>query len=149
AGVARRFQFKGSVDGATVVDDYAHLPTEIRAALSAARDAGYERVVAVFQPHRYSRTEALWRDFAGAFDDADVVVLTDVFPAGEDPRPGVSGRLVLQAVLDAGPTPRVLYVPKRADVARYLRAFVRDGDVVLTLGAGDVNAVADDLVGGA
>jgi UDP-N-acetylmuramate--alanine ligase len=144
AGVARRFQFHGEVDGVTLVDDYAHLPGEVRATLAAAREGGWSRVVAVFQPHRYSRTARLWRDFGEAFDDADVVVLTDVYGAGEPPRPGVSGRLVLQAVCEARPGRRILYLPRRADLLERLPALVRPGDLVLTLGAGDVTSLADE-----
>ena len=92
-GVARRFQFRGERDGVTYVDDYAHLPSDVDAMIRAAREGGWERVVAVFQPHRYTRTAALWRDFADAFAGADALVLTDVYPAGEQPQPGVSGRL--------------------------------------------------------
>jgi UDP-N-acetylmuramate--alanine ligase len=143
-GVARRFERRGDVDGVTLVDDYAHLPTELRAALATAREGGWRRVVAVFQPHRYSRTEALWQDFGDAFDDADVVVLTDVYAAGEPPRPGVSGRLVLQAVLDQRPHALVAYVSHRADLAAHVRGLARPGDVVLSLGAGDVTALADE-----
>ena len=90
-GVARRFQFRGERDGVTFVDDYAHLPSEVDAMIRAAREGGWERVVAVFQPHRYTRTAALWRDFADAFVGADALVLTDVYSAGEQPQPGVSG----------------------------------------------------------
>ena len=90
-GVARRFQFRGEIDGVTLVDDYAHLPTEVSAMLRAAREGGWRRVIAVFQPHRYSRTERLWQDFADAFVDADTVILTDVYSAGETPGPGCRG----------------------------------------------------------
>lgn len=138
AGVARRFQFHGEVGGVTLVDDYAHLPGEVVAALAAAREGGWRSIVAVFQPHRYSRTAELWRDFAGAFVDADALVLTDVYPAGEAPRPGVSGRLVLQAVLDAHPQSRVAYAPRRSDVLAMVKRIARPGDLVLTLGAGDL-----------
>jgi UDP-N-acetylmuramate--alanine ligase len=147
-GVSRRFEFRGSVGGVTVVDDYAHLPSEVAAAVSAARDGGWDRVLVVFQPHRFSRTEALWRAFGPAFDEADVVVLTDVYPAGEAPRPGVSGRLVLRAVCEDGHPGRVLYVPRRAEIAHHVHNLARPGDVVLTLGAGDVTAVADELLAG-
>ena len=85
-GAARRFERRGTVAGVEFVDDYAHLPTEVRAALAAGRSGGWSRVVAVFQPHRYSRTEALWEEFATAFDDADVLVLTEIYPAGEAPQ---------------------------------------------------------------
>jgi len=146
-GVARRFEFRGDLDGVTLVDDYAHLPSEVRAALRTARDGGWSRVIAVFQPHRYSRTANLWRDFADAFTDADVLVLTDVYASGESPRPGVSGRLVLQAVLDAHPDADVVYLPRRADVVAHTPRFARPGDVLLTLGAGDLTTVPDVWLG--
>jgi len=143
-GVARRFQFRGERDGVTYVDDYAHLPSDVDAMIHAAREGGWGRVVAVFQPHRYTRTEALWRDFADSFVGADTLVLTDVYAAGEQPRPGVSGRLVLQAVLDAHPEQHVVYLPHRADLVRYVPALARTGDVVLTLGAGDLTTAPDE-----
>jgi UDP-N-acetylmuramate--alanine ligase len=146
AGVARRFQFHGEVDGVSLVDDYAHLPGEVRATLAAAREGGWSRVIAVFQPHRYSRTARLWRDFGDAFDDADLVVLTDVYAAGEPPQPGVSGRLVLQAVCEARPHSRVLYLPKRSDLLARLPALARSGDLVVTLGAGDVTSLPDEWI---
>ncbi len=114
AGVARRFEFRGYVNGVTFVDDYAHLPTEVRAALATGRNGGWGRVVAVFQPHRYSRTAALWPEFGPAFGDADVVVVTDVYGAGEAPVPGVSGQLVAEAIGRSFPEMPVTYVPSRA-----------------------------------
>ena len=143
-GVARRFQFRGERDGVTYVDDYAHLPSDVDAMIRAAREGGWERVVAVFQPHRYTRTAALWRDFADAFAGADALVLTDVYPAGEQPQPGVSGRLVLQAVLDAHPEQAVTYLPRRADLVAHVPRLARPGDVVLTLGAGDLTTAPDE-----
>ena len=98
AGVTRRFEFRGEAHGVTFVDDYAHLPTEVRAALATARTGGWSRIVAVFQPHRFSRTAALASHSARAFADADVLVVTDIYSAGEPPVPGVSGRLVADAV---------------------------------------------------
>ncbi|MBW3668127.1 MAG: UDP-N-acetylmuramate--L-alanine ligase [Actinobacteria bacterium] len=145
-GVARRFQFRGEREGVTFVDDYAHLPTEVRAALAAARDGGWRRVVALFQPHRFSRTAALWQDFADAFVDADVLVVTDVYASGEAPRPGVSGKLIVNAVLDAHPYQRAAYLPTRGDLAPYLRRELRPGDVCLTLGAGDLTSLPDELL---
>ena len=115
-GVARRFERRGELDGVTFVDDYAHLPGEVAAAIATARRGGWRRVIAVFQPHRYTRTATLWRDFAGAFDEADAVVLTDVYPAGETPIAGVSGRLVVHAVVDASPGLPVTYLPRHADL---------------------------------
>jgi UDP-N-acetylmuramate--alanine ligase len=143
-GVARRFQFRGEVDGVTLVDDYAHIPGEIAAMVRAAREGGWDRVIVVFQPHRYTRTARLWRDFADAFTGADLVVLTDVYAANETPQPGVSGRLILGAVLEAHPALPVVYLPRRADVVQHVLHLVRPGDVVLTLGAGDLTTVPDE-----
>ncbi|MCA1843656.1 MAG: UDP-N-acetylmuramate--L-alanine ligase, partial [Actinobacteria bacterium] len=149
AGVARRFQMRGSAGGVTYIDDYAHLPGEVRAALDAAGDGGWRRVVCVFQPHRYSRTAALWPDFADVFAGADLLVVTDVYGAGEEPRPGVSGKLIVQAVLDAHPFRAVAWLPRRAELVSYLRGVLRPGDVCLTLGAGDLTSVPGDLLAGA
>jgi UDP-N-acetylmuramate--alanine ligase len=146
AGVARRFQFRGEVGGTTFVDSYDHLPTEVAAALAAARDGGWRRIVCVFQPHRYSRTETLWPTFGDCFGDADVLVITDVYPAGEAPRPGVTGKLVVNAVLDAHPWRRLAYLPERRDLVAFLRGELRPGDLCLTLGAGDLTALPDELM---
>ncbi|HSO94452.1 MAG TPA: UDP-N-acetylmuramate--L-alanine ligase [Acidimicrobiia bacterium] len=143
-GVARRFQFRGEVDGVTLIDDYAHLPTEVAATLRAAQEGGWGHVIAVFQPHRYTRTARLWRDFADAFVDADRLVLTDVYAAGESPQPGVSGRLVLRAVLDAHPAQPLTYLPRRDDIVAHALELARPGDVLLTLGAGDLTTVPDE-----
>ena len=146
-GVARRFERRGELDGVTFVDDYAHLPGEVAAAIATARRGGWRRVVAVFQPHRYTRTASLWRDFAGVFDEADAVVLTDVYAAGEIPIAGVSGRLVVHAVVDASPGLPVTYLPRHADLLDVPRRFARPGDVVLTLGAGDLTTMPDTWLG--
>jgi len=145
AGVARRFEHRGEVGGITFIDDYAHLPTEVAAALAAARSGGWDRIVCVFQPHRYSRTAALWPEFAGAFRDADVLAVTDIYAAGEAPRPGVSGQLVAHAVLDAHPWRRLAYLPRRTDVVAYLGQELRRGDLCLTLGAGDLTSLPDEV----
>jgi UDP-N-acetylmuramate--alanine ligase len=145
-GVSRRFELRGSAGGVHVVDDYAHLPTEVRAALAAARSGGWGRVVAVFQPHRYSRTEALWADFAGAFHDADVLVLTEIYPAGEAPRPGVTGRLLVDAVRAADPDGQVVWQPSLDAVTGYLLDELRPGDLCIGLGAGDITTLADRLL---
>jgi UDP-N-acetylmuramate--alanine ligase len=144
-GVARRFEFRGETAGVTFVDDYAHLPTEIAAAIAAARAGDWSRIVCVFQPHRYSRTESLWSTFADAFEGADVIAITDVYPSGERPRPGVTGKLVVNAVLDAHPWHRVAYLPHRADLLAYLRTELRSGDLCLTLGAGDLTSLPDEV----
>jgi UDP-N-acetylmuramate--alanine ligase len=145
-GVARRFEHRGEAKGVTVIDDYAHLPTEVAAALAAAATGQWRRVVAVFQPHRYSRTEALWMDFAHAFRDADLLAVTDVYAAGEAPRPGVSGKLVVDAVLDADPWALVAWLPRLDDVLIWLRGVLRPGDLCLTLGAGDLTALAPRIL---
>jgi UDP-N-acetylmuramate--alanine ligase len=145
-GVARRYEFRGEVADITFVDDYAHIPGEITAALHTARQGEFDRVVSVFQPHRYSRTATLWPAFADAFVDADVVVLTDVYAGGEAPRPGVSGELIVHAVLDEHPRTRVVYLPRRADLIGFLAAELRAGDVCLTLGAGDITTLSTELM---
>ena len=147
-GVARRFEFRGEAGGVVFVDDYAHLPTEVAAAVQAARDGDWERVVCVFQPHRYSRTAALWQDFADSFTAADQLVITDVYSAGETPRPGVSGKLLVDAVLDAHPRANVAYMPRLDDVLIWLAARLAPGDLCLTLGAGDLTAVPDAVIAG-
>ena len=143
-GVRRRFEPRGSARGAAFVDDYAHHPTEISATLGAARSVEPARLVAVFQPHRYTRTEVLWRELGRSLTDADLIVVTDVYGAGEMPVPGVTGKLLVEALLERAPRARVVYLPSRADVAPFLAGEVREGDLVLTLGAGDVTMVADE-----
>lgn len=144
-GVARRFESRGERDGISFIDDYAHLPTEVAAAIEAAESGPWRRVVCAFQPHRYSRTEALWQDFADAFEGVDVLALTDVYGAGEQPRPGVSGKLLVDAVLDAHPWHRVAYLPRREDLVRWMVAELRPGDLCLSLGAGDITSLAADV----
>jgi UDP-N-acetylmuramate--alanine ligase len=147
--VARRFEFRGELGGVTYVDDYAHLPTEVAAALAAAGNGSWGRVVAVFQPHRYSRTAEVGEAFGGAFDDADVIVVTDVYGAGEAPVPGVSGRLVADAVRRARPDVEFHYVPSRTDLVAEVGALLRPGDLCLTLGAGDLTSLPDELIAAA
>jgi UDP-N-acetylmuramate--alanine ligase len=143
AGVARRFQYRGERDGVVYVDDYAHLPTEVAAAIDAARESFAGRIIVVFQPHRYSRTAALGTSFADAFTGADAVVITDVYGAGEQPIIGVSGRVVADAVRAAHPELDVTYVDRRSDLLGWPAEHARQGDVVLTLGAGDLTSMPD------
>ncbi len=145
-GVQRRFQLRGSVEGVTVIDDYAHHPTEIRATLEAAREQGWARVVAVFQPHRYSRTQHLGRELGAALATADLAVVTDVYGAGEQPVPGVAGKMVVDGLLTARPRARVAYLPKRGEVAGFVAGRVEPGDLVLTIGAGDITMLADEVL---
>jgi UDP-N-acetylmuramate--alanine ligase len=146
AGVARRFQFRGEAAGVTVVDDYAHNPGKVAAVLAAARAGGWRRVVCVFQPQRYTRTATLWREFGPAFADADVLVLTEVYPANEAPIPGVTGKLLVRSTLEASPWKRVAWLPTKADVVSYLGAELRPGDLCLLCGAGDLTSWAPDVL---
>jgi UDP-N-acetylmuramate--alanine ligase len=144
-GVRRRFEYRGVVHGAEFFDDYAHHPTEVAATLSSAVD-GHGRIVAVFQPHRYTRTRALWRPLGESLRRADLVVVTEVYGAGEEPLPGVTGKLVVDGLTEASPTKRVLYLPRRPDVVQFLLAEIRPGDLVLTLGAGDVTTLTEEVM---
>jgi UDP-N-acetylmuramate--alanine ligase len=145
-GVERRLQLRGRAGGVLLIDDYAHHPTEVRATLAAARPGPFRRLVAVFQPHRYTRTAAFAADFGTAFAGADVVVITDVYGAGEQPVPGVTGKLVADAVCRALPGRPVAYLPHREELVDYLSGALRPGDAVITLGAGDVSTLADELL---
>jgi len=152
AGTGRRFEARGHTpSGATVFDDYAHHPTEVRATLEAARTFGARRVVACFQPHLFSRTRELARDFGRALSLADVVVVVDVYPSREQAEdfPGVSGLLVAAATADAAGGRPVWWLPSIDQAEAMLRAEAREGDLVLTLGAGDVDRLAARLVAGA
>lgn len=144
-GVERRFQIRGTTAGVTVIDDYAHHPTEVRSVLSAARSGAWSRVLAVFQPHRYSRA-VFFDDFGDAFHDADVIVVTDVYGAGEEPIPGVTGKLVADAVCEHLPGRLVAYLPHRDELIGYLCHTARPGDALLTLGAGDVTSIGEELL---
>ncbi len=146
-GVARRFQYRGERAGVTFIDDYAHLPTEVGFAIAAARQGPWRRVVVVFQPHRYTRTASIGTQFADSFTDADALVLTDVYPAGETPIPGVSGQVILRAVLDRHPALPVAYLPRHADLVAVPARYARAGDLVLTLGAGDLTTMPDVWLG--
>ena len=143
AGVRRRFEVRSRIAGVTVVDDYAHHPTEIAATISAGVNGNWDRVWAVFQPHRYTRTADLAHAFGGPLAAATKVIVTDVYSAGEPPIPGVSGKLVAESVQAAGGD--VDYIPELRDVTAVLEPQLRDGDVVLLLGAGDVNTLAYPL----
>lgn len=146
SGIQRRFEIKGEIEGVMVVDDYGHHPTEIRATLRAARQGWPEkRLIVAFQPHRYSRTQALLREFTEAFDEADFLVLTRVYPAGETPLPGVEADLIYQGILRRGHPP-VLYVEKKEEVPRLLQQLKQPGDLILTLGAGDIWKVGEALL---
>jgi UDP-N-acetylmuramate--alanine ligase len=145
-GVGRRFERRGSAAGIDLVDDYAHLPTEVEAALAAARSLDRAKVVAVFQPHRYSRTEQLWSTFANSFGDADVLVVTGIYSSGEAPRPGVTGHLIVDAVTASNPDADVRYVESLDDLVDALDEELARGDLCITLGAGDLTTVPDRVL---
>jgi UDP-N-acetylmuramate--alanine ligase len=147
-GVARRFDVRGHDGGATFVDDYAHLPTEIDAVLRAARDSGdgWRRTIAVFQPNRYNRMAEMWQEYAGAFEAADLVVLTEIYSSGTQPIPGVTGKLVVNAVLDADPKTRVVWLPRRDDLVAYLAGEAGEGDVCISMGCGDIASLPDEVL---
>jgi UDP-N-acetylmuramate--alanine ligase len=146
AGVRRRFELRGSVAGATIVDDYAHNPAKVAAVIDAARTYAPARVVVCFQPHLYSRTAASAFAFGGALAGADEVVVTEIYAARERPVAGVTAKLVVDAVSERRPGMPLAYMPQLDDAAGYLRARMRDGDLVLTVGAGDVRLVGDALL---
>ena len=143
-GVQRRFTVRGEARGITVVDDYGHHPAEVRATLRGAREAFGRRLLCLFQPHRYTRTRDLLAEFTTSFNDADVLLLTDVYAASEDPIPGISGAALAEAVQACGHKD-VAYVP-RAGLAAAAAARARAGDIVLTLGAGDVTQAGPQLL---
>jgi UDP-N-acetylmuramate--alanine ligase len=141
-GVGRRFDHRGTANDVDVYDDYAHHPAEVAATIRAARELGRGRVLVLFQPHLFSRTLHLAREFGAALACADAVAIADVYPAREQPLDGVSGKLIVDAVADARPGARVAWSPDAEFGARWLAALARRGDVVLTVGAGDVDACA-------
>jgi len=144
-GVARRFEQRGRIAGVVFVDDYAHLPTEVAVTVRAAGSGTWNRLIAVYQPHRYSRTEKLWNGFAEVFNGVDILYVTDVYPAGEAPRAGVSGRLIVDAVRDAHPEQDIRYVVRREELVEQLAAELGNGDLCLTMGAGDLTSVPDEV----
>jgi UDP-N-acetylmuramate--alanine ligase len=136
-GVDRRFQLRGKAAGVSVIDDYGHHPTEIRATLAAARQCGFRKIHVIFQPHRYTRTQDLMDDFATAFADADTLVVLDIYPASEKPIEGVTGEALVRRIQNAGKDAH--YAPNFGDAAEAAAATAQPGDMILTLGAGSVS----------
>jgi UDP-N-acetylmuramate--alanine ligase len=145
SGISRRFEIKGEAAGRIVIDDYAHHPEEVKATLAAARAAFKRRIVAVFQPHRYTRMRDLFDAFLTAFDDADMLCLMDIYAAGEDAIPEVTSHRLYEAILQRGHL-NVRYLGALAEAERKLAEMTVPGDVVLTLGAGDIYALGDQLL---
>jgi UDP-N-acetylmuramate--alanine ligase len=144
-GVDRRFQLRGRAGGVTVIDDYGHHPTEIRATLAAARQCGFRRIHVIFQPHRYTRTEALLEEFGGAFGDADSVFVLDIYAASEAPIDGINGALVAARIGQSGRRP-ASYLGSFAEAATAAVAIAQPGDLVLTLGAGNISQIGPQVL---
>jgi UDP-N-acetylmuramate--alanine ligase len=144
AGVGRRFEVKGVVNNITLIDDYGHHPAEIRATLEAARGCNFSRILVLFQPHRYTRTKHLWDDFCSAFNQADMVVLMDIYAASEPPIPGITGQALADAIRAAGHKNVVFHSSMQQGIEELLRA-ARPGDAILTIGAGNVSRAPGEL----
>jgi len=144
-GVFRRFEIKGEKNGVMIIDDYAHHQTEIKATLQAARAGWKRRIVCVFQPHTYTRTQSFYQEFGRSFDDADLLVITDVYPAREQPIPGISGKLIADAAINSGHR-NVNYVQDKNLLYTKVKEIVKDGDIIITMGAGDIWKLAEQLI---
>jgi UDP-N-acetylmuramate--alanine ligase len=144
SGVGRRFEVRGKFSGVTLIDDYGHHPAEIRATLEAARGCGFKRLLVLFQPHRYSRTQHLWDDFRLAFNHADMLVITDIYAAGEPPVEGITSERLAEAIREAGHK-NVVYSSTMQEGIEHLLREARAGDAVLAVGAGSVGRVLDQL----
>ncbi len=144
SGVGRRFEIKGEYGGVTLIDDYGHHPAEIRATLEAARGCGYKRLLVLFQPHRFSRTKFLWEDFRRSFNEADILVITEIYAAGESSLEGVNGEILSEAISTAGHK-NVVFTSTMQAGMEFLYREARPGDAILTIGAGSVGRVLDQL----
>jgi len=147
-GVVRRFDVRGNHDGVTFVDDYAHLPGEICAVLAGARDDtdAWSRVVAVFQPNRFNRMAEISHLYADSFEHADLVVITDIYSSGTAPIPGVTGRLVVDAIRRAHPDRSVVYQPRRDDLVEFLAGELKSGDICISMGCGDIDSLPEEII---
>ncbi len=145
SGIHRRFEIKGEPKEIRVIDDYGHHPAEIRATIGAIRESWKRPLIVIFQPHRYSRTQDLFEDFLTAFEGADRLILTEVYPAGEDPIPGATGEALYQAIKRRGHLD-IEFAPDKNEIVKRLTATLKPGDVALTLGAGDIYKVGEALV---
>ena len=144
-GVQRRFQIKGEFNQIILVDDYGHHPTEIKATLNAAKNIWGRRIAVVFQPHRYTRTRDLFKDFLNAFNQADLLLITDIYPAGEDPLPGVKAENLFYGIREHGHK-HVYYHSQKKEIVNHLLKLLKPGDVVITLGAGDIWQLGEQLL---
>ena len=145
-GIKRRFEKRGEKNGALIFDDYAHHPTEIKVTLEAANAEKRDRIITIFQPHRYTRLQNLYNKFNDCFNNSDIVVITDVYGAGEQPLPGITGKLLLNNLIDGGFKNRIVYIPRLQDICKYLELNMRENDIVLLMGAGDITRVTEELL---
>ncbi len=143
-GVNRRFEIKGNKNGIMVVDDYAHHPTEVQATIAAARNGWNKRIISVFQPHTYTRTRDFYKDFGKSFDDSDILIVTDVYPAREKPIEGIYGKLIADTAISYGHK-NVIYAETLDEAYNYVKEILKEGDLILTLGAGDIWKLANRL----
>ena len=139
-GAGRRFEYKGEYNGAKIYDDYAHHPAELHALLTAVKTMGYQRIICAFQPHTYTRTKALFDDFVRELKVADLPILTDIYAARERNYIGISSKMIADQI------PGSVYCPSLQDVTAYLREIAREGDLILTVGAGDIFKAGDKLL---
>jgi len=145
-GVKRRFEKRGQKNGAMIFDDYAHHPSEVSATLEAAALFKKNRLIAIFQPHRYSRLKALYDKFSSCFEKSDILVITDVYSSGESPLPGINGKILVDEIIAKGFDKKIAYIPKISDIADYIEDFLRKEDIVIVMGAGDITRVSDELI---
>ena len=146
SGVFRRFERKDEIDGVMIIDDYAHHPTEVKASLNAAKTGWKDRrIIAVFQPHLYTRTRDFYKEFGESFDDADAVIITNIYPAREEPIPGISGELIADWAVKKGHAD-ARYIPDKKEVIDFVAQAARQGDIIITLGAGDVWDISERII---
>jgi len=145
-GVKRRFEKRGEKKGAVIFDDYAHHPSEVKATLEAAAWKKNKRIITVFQPHRYSRLANLKSKFNDCFNKSDMLIITDVYGSGEQPIPGITGKILVDNLIDGGFKDKIIYLPKLRDVTEYLELNMRQNDMVLLMGAGDITRVTDEIL---
>ena len=144
-GVSRRFEIKGEIDGVMIADDYAHHPTEIKATLKAARDGYKKRIIAIFQPHLYSRTRDFYKEFGKSFFDSDLLIVTDIYPAREEPIPGITGELIVSKAKEFGHK-EVFYISRKEEIIPFLSGILKENDLVITIGAGDIYKAGENLI---
>lgn len=145
-GVKRRFEKRGEKKGAVIFDDYAHHPTEVKATLEAAAEEKNKRIITVFQPHRYSRLANLKDKFNSCFNMSDTLIITDVYGSGEQPIPGITGKILIDNLIDSGFKNKIIYIPNLRDVTKYLKLNMRNNDMILLMGAGDITRVTDEIL---